>query len=173
MTERPGDDELREMYHSGMSMDNIAEKLGVSSGSTVHKWLKAAGVETREQARPLKYTDDDLCETLAEVARGLGEAPTMAEFEEATGAAPSPQTVRMRLGSWTRARRVAAELAGVPDEPLALSEDELVADVARVMSEVDPPFYKKHYRQLGKHSPNTVAHRIGWDEAKRRAREEL
>ena len=62
-------------------------------------------------ARSQRYTDERLLEELRECAARLGRSPTMWEFSLDPKAAPHPQTLVTRFGSWNRAKRRAGLVA--------------------------------------------------------------
>ena len=62
-------------------------------------------------ARSQRYTDERLLEELRECAARLGRSPTMREFSLDPKAAPHPQTLVTRFGSWNRAKRRAGLVA--------------------------------------------------------------
>jgi HNH endonuclease len=90
-------------------------------------------------ARSPRYTDEMLLEALRASARRLGRSPTMREFALDAAAAPHPQTLVARFGSWNAAKRRAGLVARrfATREELLRQLRELGAEVGRTPTGAD------------------------------------
>ncbi len=132
----------------------------------------------QNQATLQQYTDDghsqriaksELKRDLEEVAEQLGYIPSISEYEEVGEFTQNP--FYRAFGSWTAAIEEAnldgyEKPSGSGGGHNRLPDDQLIADLQRVVEIVGEPLARPDYEEHGDHSTTTIQSRFGsWPEA--------
>ncbi|WP_255196959.1 homing endonuclease associated repeat-containing protein [Halorarius litoreus] len=124
------------------------------------KGIRAAGFEPYHPKQANKATESELIEAIHDLATELGRVPTIRAME--TDGSYSPSLVETRFGSWNEGLRQAGF---EPNLRRDIPDEELLADIDRLESELGHPPRCMEYHRRGMFSVQSFHDRFGdWTE---------
>jgi hypothetical protein len=142
--------------HGNYGTTTIERRFG-----TWNEAVAAVGFVPNSSRQPV--TNEELVSDLKRVAEQVGGTPRRQDYEKHGNYGVS--TIERRFGTWNEA------VAAIGFEPntagTIISNEELIADLRRVASELDRTPFSAEYDERGKYHSDAIRDNIGWNNALR------